>query len=665
MEWGQIRVYILPEDIGRRMIDRADQTLRRSLAHLMTELDMESETWDASWSEETPIAHIGVHIDAKDNEASLFQLFNTLPSPNPSCDVVRDPHAKSAMENILRGQVEGLKTTMLPYQRRSAAMMLQREVEPGQLLDPRLLKAMDQNGEDFFCDTTTGTCVRTPRMYEAARGGICAETMGLGKTLICLALILATREISSQIPVEYSLGTIPVRRRVGSLLDMSAAAIGRTGTPWKGFFDLQEQEGSDYSQCKDAIRKNPGHYHIPGPIPRRASRNPIQIPPRKVLLSTATLIVVPANLVRQWQREINKHTRGLKVLVVKDPKHELPPAAELAGYDIILFSRPRFEKESRDGSDGQGRRASSSAKHRFDCDGEIGQICSCFQVDKVYYSPLRDLHFKRLITDEGHTIGNSKHTAKTNAVIVVDFLQLSSRWIVSGTPTPGLYGVDTTCGSDDLEVAEKVESTRGPVSPRSGTDGGIDAEQERKDLEKLGNIATTYLKARPWANARYDENFASWSQYVMQPRHGNRSHGNIDCLRSTLEGMIIRHQRADVEKDIELPPLHQKVVYLEGSYLDKLSLNMFSMVITSNAVTSERKDADYLFHHRQRKALGQLVANLRQASFFWSGFTIADIEATISIAKSFLSKGEVFTTNEDRSLLLEAIEVRTMRTDFS
>jgi hypothetical protein len=128
--------------------------------------------------------------------------------------------------------------------------------------------------------------------------------------------------------------------------------------------------------------------------------------------------------------------------------------------------------------------------------------------------------------------------------------------------------------------------------------------------------------------------------------------------------MIIRHQPRDVEKDIELPPLHQRIVYLEGSYLDKLSLNIFSLMITSNAVTSERKDADYLFHPRQRKALGQLVANLRQASFFWSGFTRADLQATISIARSFLDKGEIFATDEDRSLLQKVIEVRPVKSSL-
>ncbi len=497
-------------------------------------------------------------------------------------------------------------------------------------------------------------------MYEAARGGICAETMGLGKTLICLALILATREHSSHIPVEYSVGTIPVRGRVGSLLDMSAATIGRTGTPWKSYFKELEQDGNDYWLCKDAIRRNVGHYFIPSSAPRRVSRRPVITPPRMIYLSTATLIVVPANLVRQWELEIDKHTSGLKVLVMSNSKDELPDASQLSDYDIILFSRQRFEKESRDGSDDMGRREWSHGIHRCNCplqsDGE--RDCRCFRADKVYRSPLRDIHFKRLITDEGHTMGNSSNTAKSNAVIVVDFLQLSSRWIVSGTPTQGLYGADSMPVLEDSDASD-LYGMSSPDIPLT-TEKMINAEQERKDLEKLGNIATTYLRSRPWANRLDDNDPASWVQYVMQPRHGYNSHGSMECLRNTLEGMIIRHRPADVEKDIVLPPLHQRIVYLDGSYQDKLSINMFSLMITSNAVTSERKDADYLFHPRQRKALGQLVANLRQASFFWSGFVEADVKVTIGIAKKFLAKNEVYTSDEDRFLLEKVVEVSAM-----
>jgi hypothetical protein len=257
-------------------------------------------------------------------------------------------------------------------------------------------------------------------------------------------------------------------------------------------------------------------------------------------------------------------------------------------------------------------------------------------------------------------MGNASNTAKTNAVVVVDFLQLTSRWIVSGTPTQGLYGVDSMSvfeENDSLNTAEDISTTGSQSTASDNILAVHDAEQERKDLEKLGNIATTYLKARPWANAKHGRDFAAWSQYVMQPRHGSRSHGNLDCLRNALEGMIIRHRPADVEKDVELPPLHQKIVYLEGSLQDKLSLNLFSLAITSNAVTSERKDADYLFHPRQRKALSQLVANLRQASFFWCGFTKTDVGNTIQLANCFLAKGEIYASKGDKYLLQSVIEV--------
>jgi hypothetical protein len=120
--------------------------------------------------------------------------------------------------------------------------------------------------------------------------------------------------------------------------------------------------------------------------------------------------------------------------------------------------------------------------------------------------------------------------------------------------------------------------------------------------------------------------------------------------------MIIRHRPDDVLLDIALPPLHQTIVYLEGSIQNKLSLNTFSMMVTSNAVTSERRDADYFFHPRQRKALLQLVANLRQASFFWSGFESEHVRNTVEIAKKFLEEKKVPITPADEVLLNEAIK---------
>lgn len=496
--------------------------------------------------------------------------------------------------------------------------------------------------------------------------------LGVGKTLICLALILATRDIPPGIPDKYSVGTFPVRPRVGSLLDMSAATIGRTGTPWKCYFNELRKKGLEFERCNDAIRRSTGFYYIPRPAARRLHRRPIDPSPRKVYLTTATLIVVPANLVRQWESEIKIHTSGiLKVLVLCKNADKLPQATELAEYDIILFSRQRFEKESRDGTDASGRRI-AIIPHKRSCLVGMNELCDCFD-NIAYHSPLRDLHFKRLIIDEGHTMGNSNSNVASNAVIVVDFLNVSSRWIVSGTPTQGLYD-ESILTMDEVRDISNSDTGLGQSSVLSTSNMTIDPEQERRDLEKLGNIVTHYLKARPWANTREGGDIASWSQYVMQPRHGSWDRGNTEwfvqilailcyilltimcSLRKTLEDMIIRHRVRDIEDEVKMPPLKQKFVYLDGSLQDKLSLNLFSLVITSNAITSERKDADYLFHPKQRRELDTLVANLRQASFFWSGIQKDDVEFTIKVAKSFL-KSEVYMTHDDRHLLQKVVDI--------
>ncbi|TAQ84976.1 hypothetical protein B7494_g6688 [Chlorociboria aeruginascens] len=668
---GQVRVYLLPDDVGRGAIDRHQRSLRASLHLLLAQLDTSKSTWNGNWSDDIPVEHIDPHLNGEsEDNTSLFYLFNTLPSPNPEPEIVENQYARDAMCRILDNDIDGLNTPMYTYQKQSAAMMLQREAQPAMMIDPRLRPIRDQNGEFWYCDLDAASCFRDPRMFESAKGGICAETMGLGKTLICLALILATRDLPTAIPVEYSLDTIPVRKTTGSLIEMCAATVGRTAIPWKTYFAQLAAEGYEHSQCIEAIERSPAFYYLPVPAQRRASRNPAA--PRKIYLTSATLVVVPPNLVHQWRHEIRKHTTGLKVLVMADLKSELPTAKYMIQYDIILFSKQRFDKEARDGTDEQGRRlfpTSSACQCPFFA-GTTKRNCTCSHQNRFYRSPLKDLHFKRLIIDEGHTFGNASSSSKTEAMTVVDFLQLSARWIISGTPTQGLYGSEVNLSGTERNSTAgtpvDLESTLGvgpssPIlspDPRDSPTSRLEkaTKQERKDLEKLGNIATIFLQARPWAKVPGHNDAASWSQHVMQPRHGSKGHGNMTCLRSTLEGMIIRHRAEDVLRDVELPPMEQKIVYLDGSLQDRMALNTFSMVIVSNAVTSQRQDADYLFHPTQRRSLLELVANLRQASFFWSGLSKEQIQDTIDLSKDFLEKKNFPVGPEDEILLKEAIK---------
>ncbi len=69
----------------------------------------------------------------------------------------------------------------------------------------------------------------------------------------------------------------------------------------------------------------------------RRNRNPLG--PRIMYISSATLVVVPPNLLGQWDREINKHCeRELRVLILRSGT-PLPPARALAtNYDVRCLS---------------------------------------------------------------------------------------------------------------------------------------------------------------------------------------------------------------------------------------------------------------------------------------------------------------------------------------
>ena len=620
-----IRVYILPDDVERRMVNREDPKLRNSLRYLLQRsLDFSRNLWFGAFPtsgthripQPTRVNALG-EIDGP-NGQSLLTLFNNIESPEPRPDAVSDPEIQYAEYNLLASQVPGLTSTLYPYQRRSAAVMLEKESNFGRSVDPRLVAALDQQGNTWYYDEAAGTVLKEPRYYDGISGGILAEEMGSGKTIICLSLILATRHLYPFAPELYRGGSNPVRDKIGSLMDMVASAITRNSVPWMNYFEsAQTMHGVEYTNCIEAIQRNPGYYLCPEeqPMPYRVTlrgrrNSPGELSPSisKVYLSRATVVVVPNNLVRQWLQEIRKHTAGLKVLTLEPRKGEIPNREELLTYDIILFAQTRLEAL-------QGTVPSTS---------------------------LANIHFKRCVVDEGHRLGNSRIRTKSDLLLVIESLRFSSRWIVTGTPAQGLIGVnerDTTSDVANMPVHAYISS-----------------KQETRDLERIGAMAALYLKARPWANslAESGDTPADWAVYVMQPHHSKKSRGLSDCLRLTLNSLIVRHRISEVGE--LLPPVQERVVVLDGSFQDRLSLNLFSMMIIFNSVQSQRTDRDYFFHPKQRKALSELVYNLRQSSFFGGSFySVSELRKSITTAEEFLVERKVPISEEDEVLLREAI----------
>ncbi|KAI1094274.1 SNF2 family N-terminal domain-containing protein [Rostrohypoxylon terebratum] len=604
---GRIRIYVLPQDVDRSiMVVKNDLT--RATSSLFSKLDYSRDYWNGETGT-TYQGHPTPHDQELLEDNSLLTMFNNVPSPNPHPEIEQNPDTRDGMECLLQSDIPGIKTKLFPYQGRSAALMLQREENPQRIIDPRFQSLLDQDGKTWYFDSVSGIVLREPRYYDGVRGGILAEEMGTGKTLICLALIVSTKNEPTKVPETCVAETTP--RTKASLLDMAAAAANKHSIPWKPFFQIYAtQHGREYRRCTEALLKpeNRAFYKIQNAsIERRRSNRstPNSAVPKEVFLSCVTLVVAPNNLVKQWQDEIKKHTTGLKVLVLVE-KEGLPPVSEILTYDLILFSENRF---------------------------------TFIEKDENQYCPLEYIQFKRCIIDEGHKLGHRSKGWKSDVLRVLDRLEISSRWVVTGTPSRGLYGLDNISDNGFHGVLQSV------------------LRQEREDLQRIGNIATKYLRVRPWINTKDEvgDSVADWNVYVMHKMQHVKGHNRKDCLKATLNSLIVRHRLSDVSK--LLPPVEEKIVLLDGSYQDKLSLNLFSMMIIFNSVQSQRSDMDYFFHEKQRKSLVQLVKNLRQACFFGGVFyQRQQISSALETAEKFLEKKEIPISNEDEDLLRQAIE---------
>lgn len=606
---GILRVYVLPDNMNNVEVPRTDLGLQATRGKLLEDLDYSKRTWHGEAGDRVS-GPVLAHTDPageEDASTSLLQIFNTLPPPRFSLQAVRDPCARYDMINIQLDTIPGIITRLYDHQKTSALAMLQREYQQQKIKDPRLSPAVDQDGATWYYDPINGTCRTEAEYYDGPAGGILAENMGCGKTLICLALIAATKDRNALPPELYRNLPPPPRPRVASLADMTAACITNNAVPWRSVFATGGPV--EYRNCIAAIQRNTACY-LPTSFleqhERKKRGRDEAAKPMKVFLSIASVIIVPPNLLHQWEDEIRKHTKGLKVITVtaKDP---IPALDDLLWSDIIIFTANRFEKMPRIQNTNR---------------------------ETILPGDLNSVHFKRCIIDEGHILGNSTTNTRSNLHLAASLLHVTARWVVTGTPSKGLYSV-----SDDTAA-----------DPNSLVPDRRSLDLERDDLKRLGSLAILFLKANPW------ETPTNWGDHILYANANSKNEvvaiHRKHCIKSTLETLIIRH----VNVQQLLPPVEEKLVCLDGSYLDKLSMNLFSMMIIFNSVQSQREGPDYFFDPKQRKAVNEITTNLSQSSFFGGAFfSQAEIAKAVDTAERFLEEGKVEISVEDDTLIREAI----------
>lgn len=399
-----------------------------------------------------------------DDQRSLLELYHAIESPNTEPAAIDSLDTTDLVKSRLRKiahRVPHTSTKLFDYQLASVNKMLAKELAPQLLPDPGWQLCHTVDGAEYWISYDSRV-LREPRMVREPRGGILAEEMGSGKTLISLALILATR---GELPVLE--GTSPYlddsdgpeppvltaysrqwpypngraerargKRRVPALLPGAESWMGEIelGEYWVAKRAEEEEDRqvalreaalplpSLRELCIDLVRTTslavpkleglgaaledelnatlPSYTLVPSPAQLDTRRGRAQdIPGREIVAAATTLVVVPKGLCQQWAEAVEEHLEegALKVLVLKQTTDKYT----------------HLDLAANDGQSGLGRTLLLDyllTGSRSPLPVIIMSARNFADAAENPRSPLRRVHFKRLMVDEGHVLGSDNAT---------------------------------------------------------------------------------------------------------------------------------------------------------------------------------------------------------------------------------------------------------------
>ncbi|KAJ2661161.1 hypothetical protein IWW48_002572 [Coemansia sp. RSA 1200] len=487
--------------------------------------------------------------------------------------------------------------------------------------------------------------------YSDTRGGIICEDMGTGKTCECLALVLLTKRQMAHPPAKGD--SLPCVGTVASALatDLGGSRGNNADDSVHSLKTIAARAAllscaeslrvmHDDGLVADAMWKQlapyPPYYWV-NPIgeddnrPRRGAGNySAQQVSFKVYMSSSTIVVVPDNLIDQWVREKYKHVedaRGLEVLKIDSNTLAVPEPTQLIQYDVVLISVSRLSKEYVPIDTNI-----SGLWHQCRCYSRGLEQCACDRRMEAatLRSPLLRVHWKRIIVDEGHIMSSRNATRS----LIAAHLIADRRWVCTGTPTHNLVHatseISTDCLGDPAVQAESSDSVAaGECSQGIGCDGSADRSpttahsrprrryrvgqrESSGDFFQLGMLMSKFLRVAP-----FSQSTARWTSIMVQPYKRDEP-GARDRLRALMQNIMVRNRAESVGSEVQLPPLHEKMVTLAPSRLQKLTYNTVVAFFHINAVLTERSGRDYFFHPDNKKHLRQVVENLFLACFWFS-----------------------------------------------
>lgn len=531
-----------------------------------------------------------------------------------------------------------LQCRLYGYQQNSLAKMLQREMTPVQHANVYYVEKKSPwtwggFSDVYYFDPDTYNFYRAPSipLYADTKGGILCDEMGVGKTTICLALILATvnhmplpeqtsmasavtSDMARDFPAqEYqgvdpshtneqrivkaafgapspgermsrkpkksahvpSKATVPKQGRVPGSVSLVQIAAHRLRTTHACRADLREMLPV---QLQPMLGPSSAPYFLQWPpAPSHVSRQSQGRAPVRVYVSSATLILVPQALLVHWTEEIEKHCEkdALRILVVSTMREVLPRASILAQeYDVVLMTHARFGKEA---NDEQSVRASGNE------------------------SALMQVYWKRVIIDEGDVLAGDSLMAW-----LCTRLRVERRWIVTST------------------MQSIIGTSKRDAAPMPGAQLAW-LPSERKNLDRLKQLFVRFLCIRPLCTVHPDDEQMlkalsskerDWHALMASaPAYPHEEWAAKRRLYDLFSRVMIRNRTEDVQQERPLPPLERHIVMLTFSEMERLTYNVLLSLIMANAALTQENNKDYLFHPTNKKALTGMMEHLSSACF--------------------------------------------------
>ncbi|KAG0023893.1 hypothetical protein BGZ80_007424 [Entomortierella chlamydospora] len=612
-------IYAIDNNVNDRSVPLLGLSKTRvKQALIMVLLNMNVDPWIFNHkSEQTPDRYTPTTIFQSDQSKRLLDIYLDMPSPRASNDPYMYPDIQpppTSVQRILdralnQDAPKGMRTKLYGYQKNSLWKLLRRELCPDYLISPTLIPLQDMNQQTYYINVANNPpsfCRKPLERWEDVRGGIICEDMT--RDQFSQPPASATRIFCELYPfappsaIMVRDGTMSVDNEttllapgsaIPTLRDLAAAAVKINNIEYR---KANEYINDDTMEMLEAMSV---YYYAEESTSRTPRTRGFRMAKLalEVYLSSSTLVIVPPDLTDQWCNEVNKHTKdhALKLLRIESDDKEIPDHRTLMKYDIVLITQNRFAKEYEPGA-----YSNKHARGKAQCHcKELYISCRCPIPRTV--SPLMQVHWKRVIVDEGHSLGvkMSDHT------LLAEVLHADRRWVCTGTPTFNLGNLMPSSSSSNNEA---------PVS-------------DKGDLDRLSTLMRLFLHIQP-----YYEQKTLFSTALVKPLREHHSISTGSCspsdewsleslssiarLRHLMDRIMVRNKPEDVINDVKLPPLYERIVGLDLEFFQVLTINCYVGIIQANAVLSEREDQDYFFHPSNRKHLSRVIENLKDGCFW-------------------------------------------------